>query len=97
MKHQQDNHAVDIACDKCDYCTKNMEDLALHKSTTHKQSANNCAQCSYIAIHGKDLNRHVLMMHDDAAMSQENKCDLCNYMAIHLMDLNRHKRAMHEE
>ena len=59
-----------------------------HRTKHHMK----CNECSYHAVHSKDLRRHTNSMH-----LQTVPCDLCHYEAKNKNDLQSHKNDQHIE
>ena len=82
----QSSHIKILSCTKCSYKTINNDDLAMHMD----KHGTKCDQCSYHAIHKRDLNRHKRTMH---MQEQRFNCDLCAYTANSSDQFKVHKES----
>ena len=51
-----------------------------------------CDQCSYHAIHNRDLNRHKNTMH-----AKDIPCNSCQFIAKSVIDLQAHRNDVHKK
>ena len=96
-------------CDLCDVQTKDIASLKKHRETKHKPDVSNksksppqakqdelaCNQCSYSAIHLRDLKRHELQMHGTA--DEIFLCNVCDYSTQYESNLRKHVQFSHEQ
>ena len=92
-------------CNECDYETTSKDDHKKHTvkhnetevpriKNTQIDDSLSCKQCSYIAIHNRDLRRHELYMH---TLDEEQVfyCNRCNYSTQHQDKLHDHVKNTH--
>ena len=76
-------------------CHKSVSDVVIEEPTKKVEDEFACNQCSYKAIHNKDLNRHELQMHGQALPSEVYACHECDYSTQYNDRLRRHAQIMH--
>ena len=83
----------------CECVTTTKEHHREHKEIYHKANRANdeslfCSQCSYFAIHERDLNRHVLQMHV-TDVEEIFHCNKCEYSTQYQNKLDDHINTTH--
>ena len=88
-----------FACNVCEFETTTKRDLKQHTEHCHEivDDTLQCNQCSYMAIHMKDLNRHVLQMHTNDDIDEVFHCDNCEYSTQYQNKLNEHVKTTHPQ
>ena len=79
-------HMEQFTCSGCNFKFGSKSQLSEHRCKYHIK----CKECSYYAIHSKDLRRHFTIMHP-----QKLSCDLCPHKAKNNAELQNHKNDMH--
>ena len=101
INEKQDSGRSDTivyVCSLCDEEHNKKDNLNEHIRIAHTIKNNDhlrCIQCSYIAIHEKDLRRHVWQMHspdDDEIMY----CNACDFSTQYESNLNEHIENTHK-
>ena len=82
------SHRQYIHCKLCEFQANTEDDLRTHMYYHHWK----CQDCSYHAIHMKDLRRHRNTMH-----TLPKNCLSCSYVAQNDFDLKRHQFSTHNQ
>jgi len=86
-KFQDDN----FRCDKCEYSTKYLNNLKIHKTSVHEGIRFECDVCSRTFTTKSNLQTHQYSKHE----GRRYACDLCNFEADHSTRLSQHKAKSH--
>ena len=98
-------------CEICDYEAVDKACIKKHNESVHKPKLNkqkkhdkskdtedlSCKQCSYKAIHCRDLNRHENQMHTQKEFNSILLCDDCEYSTQCKDTLRKHIQSIHVE
>lgn len=84
---QDDN----FRCDKCEYSSRYLNNLKIHKTSVHEGIRFECEVCGRSFTTKSNLQTHQYSKHEGRKYS----CDQCNFEADHSTRLSQHKAKLH--
>ena len=86
------NNDGKYSCDECDFQTKNVSNLRIHKTGKHDGIKFECDQCDRQFSTKTNLQTHKYSKHEGKRYS----CEQCKFESSHPASLSQHKAKMHK-